>query len=278
MLLLSLWKGSLKFWGFTIWRRIYTEDKAKVVAAVWGIYFIQFLAALAVLPPDNMKKRMSRTRMIWRQEWIHPVLQIIVRSVLLMSSTCWPEQASASSMWPRKAHYWSANSHSLAAVTPYWSVNSLSLTAVTPYWSVNSPSLTAVTPNWLVNSPSLTAVTPYWSAYSLSLTAVIPYWSAHSPSLTAVIPVHRQNVPRQNVPRDKMSQDKTSSDIRSQGQNVPRDKTSQGKKNSTFQFPIFQKQILSAFFWNGLGNGPHMYSMLGNELNLWIGLFLLWGG
>ena len=61
----------------------------------------------------------------------------------------------------------------------------------------------------------------------------------------------------------------------SQGQNVPRDKTSQGKKNSTFQFPIFQKQILSPY---GLGDGPHMYSMLGNELNLWIGLFLFWGG
>ena len=28
----------------------------------------------------------------------------------------------------------------------------------------------------------------------------------------------------------------------------------------------------------GLGNGPHMYSMLGNELNLWIRFFLLWGG
>ena len=28
----------------------------------------------------------------------------------------------------------------------------------------------------------------------------------------------------------------------------------------------------------GLGNRPHMYSILGNELNLWIGLFLLWGG
>ena len=28
----------------------------------------------------------------------------------------------------------------------------------------------------------------------------------------------------------------------------------------------------------GLGNRPQMYSMLGNELNLWIGLFLLWGG
>ena len=30
-------------------RRMYTEEKAKVVAAVWGIEFIQFLAALAIL-------------------------------------------------------------------------------------------------------------------------------------------------------------------------------------------------------------------------------------
>ena len=29
-------------------RRIFTEEKAKVVAAVWGTEFIQFLAALAV--------------------------------------------------------------------------------------------------------------------------------------------------------------------------------------------------------------------------------------
>ena len=36
-------------------RRIYTEDKAKVVAAVWGTEFIQFLAALAVLHQDGMK-------------------------------------------------------------------------------------------------------------------------------------------------------------------------------------------------------------------------------
>ena len=28
----------------------------------------------------------------------------------------------------------------------------------------------------------------------------------------------------------------------------------------------------------GLGNRPHMYSILGNELNLRIGLFLLWEG
>ena len=29
---------------------IYTEHKAKVVAAVWGAEFIQFLATLAILP------------------------------------------------------------------------------------------------------------------------------------------------------------------------------------------------------------------------------------
>ena len=31
-------------------RRIELEDKAKVVASVWGTEFVQFLAALAVLP------------------------------------------------------------------------------------------------------------------------------------------------------------------------------------------------------------------------------------
>ena len=31
-------------------RRIKTEENAKVVAAVWGKEFIQFLAALAILP------------------------------------------------------------------------------------------------------------------------------------------------------------------------------------------------------------------------------------
>ena len=77
----------------------------------------------------------------------------------------------------------------------------------------------------------------------------------------------------------KGAQTKRPKTKRPKGQNVPRDKTSQGtkrpkrqnvprKKNSTFQFPIFQKQILSPY---GLGDGPHMYSMLGNELNLWIG-------
>ena len=44
--------------------RIYTEEKAKVVAAVWGPVFIQFLAALAGLHLHNMLKRMNCTRMI----------------------------------------------------------------------------------------------------------------------------------------------------------------------------------------------------------------------
>ena len=72
----------------------------------------------------------------------------------------------------------------------------------------------------------------------------------------------------------------------SQGQNIPRDKTSQETKRpkekkfyisiSNFSKTDFVRRLGHI----GLGNGPHMYeySMLGNELNLWIGLFLLWGG
>ena len=39
--------------------RINTEDKAKVVAAVWGTELIQFLAALTVLHQDDRKKMMN---------------------------------------------------------------------------------------------------------------------------------------------------------------------------------------------------------------------------
>ena len=35
--------------------RIYTEEKSKVFAAVWGTAFIQFLAVLAILHQDDMK-------------------------------------------------------------------------------------------------------------------------------------------------------------------------------------------------------------------------------
>ena len=40
-------------------RRIKTEEKAKIVASVWGEDFIKFLAALAVLPKTILKNRMN---------------------------------------------------------------------------------------------------------------------------------------------------------------------------------------------------------------------------
>ena len=36
-----------------------TEAKAKVVASVWRTEFIQFLAVLAIVHQDNLKKRMN---------------------------------------------------------------------------------------------------------------------------------------------------------------------------------------------------------------------------
>ena len=45
-------------------KRIYAEEKAKVVAAVWVTEFIQFLAVLAILHQDKLKNRMNCTRMI----------------------------------------------------------------------------------------------------------------------------------------------------------------------------------------------------------------------
>ena len=42
-------------------RRMGTEEKAKVVASVWGTEFVQFLATLAVLPRSMWKNRMNST-------------------------------------------------------------------------------------------------------------------------------------------------------------------------------------------------------------------------
>ena len=38
-------------------RRIKTEEKAKVVTAVWGTELIQFLAALAILNQDDLEEK-----------------------------------------------------------------------------------------------------------------------------------------------------------------------------------------------------------------------------
>ena len=39
--------------------RIYTEEKAKLVAAVWGTEFIQCLAALVNLHQEELKNRLN---------------------------------------------------------------------------------------------------------------------------------------------------------------------------------------------------------------------------
>ena len=57
-------------------RRISTEEKAKVIATVWGTEKIQFLVALAI--QDDVKKRMNRIKATWRNGCfdktdVHPV-------------------------------------------------------------------------------------------------------------------------------------------------------------------------------------------------------------
>ena len=46
-------------------RRTKTEEKAKVVAAVWGTEMMQFLAALAILHQDALKKGINRITATW---------------------------------------------------------------------------------------------------------------------------------------------------------------------------------------------------------------------
>ena len=53
-------------------RGIKTEEKAKVVASVWGWEFTQFLASLAVLPRTILNNRMNCTRMIWKKRMTWP--------------------------------------------------------------------------------------------------------------------------------------------------------------------------------------------------------------
>ena len=45
-------------------RRINIEDKAKVVAAIWGEEFIKYLAALAAFHWDDLKNRLKCTGVI----------------------------------------------------------------------------------------------------------------------------------------------------------------------------------------------------------------------
>ena len=59
-------------------RRLKTEEKAKVVAAVWGIVLIKFLAAIAILHQDDLNKGMSSSYSSYLLGAIHPILQIFL--------------------------------------------------------------------------------------------------------------------------------------------------------------------------------------------------------
>ena len=58
-------------------RRIYTEGKAKVIAAIWVTEFIQFLVALAILPGAILKIMMNSSFFSNRPGAIHPILKIV---------------------------------------------------------------------------------------------------------------------------------------------------------------------------------------------------------
>ena len=71
-------QGSTKHRG-----RINTEEKAKIVAAVWGTEFIQFLAALAILDFRTiLKNRMNSSFSSNHPGAIHPILQIILHGAI----------------------------------------------------------------------------------------------------------------------------------------------------------------------------------------------------
>ena len=59
-------------------RRINTEEKAKVVAAIWGTECMQFLVALAVFHQVDLKNRMNLSFSSYHPSAIHPFLHVIL--------------------------------------------------------------------------------------------------------------------------------------------------------------------------------------------------------
>ena len=54
--------------GYIYRRRIYREEKAKVVSAIWGTEVFQFLAALAILHQDELENRLIWT-LFFNSSW-----------------------------------------------------------------------------------------------------------------------------------------------------------------------------------------------------------------
>ena len=75
-------------------RIIKTEEKAKVVAAIWGTELIQFLAALAILHQDDMKKGMNLCYSQYRPGAVHSILHIVLVDFLLFFISSWCKIAS----------------------------------------------------------------------------------------------------------------------------------------------------------------------------------------
>ena len=65
-------------------RRIKAEKKAKVVAAVWETVMNQFLAALAILHQDDLKKGMNSSYSPYRPGAIYPFLHIVLEQFVLL--------------------------------------------------------------------------------------------------------------------------------------------------------------------------------------------------
>ena len=66
--------------GTVLRRKIHTEEKANVVAAVWGTELRQFLAALAILHLDNLKNTVGWFGTGRVEEWgaKQPILQLVL--------------------------------------------------------------------------------------------------------------------------------------------------------------------------------------------------------
>ena len=80
-------------------RIIKTEEKAKVVAAIWGTKLIQFLAALAILHQDDMKKGMNLCYSQYRPSAVHSILHIVLVDFLLFFISSWCKIASVARNW-----------------------------------------------------------------------------------------------------------------------------------------------------------------------------------
>ena len=69
-------------------RRIKTEEKAEVIAAVWGTDLIPFLAALTILHQDDLKKEVNSSYSSYCHGAIHLHIVLVQFILFFISSWC----------------------------------------------------------------------------------------------------------------------------------------------------------------------------------------------